>query len=361
MHIQRLVLHDFRNVADLSVDLHPAFNIIHGENAQGKTNFLEAIYILSTLKSFRAARNSDLVRWGREESMIRALSHKRDVVRDLRVNIKNRSKVMSVDNKRARSIKDTFGHLQTVLFGPEDIAISKGSASYRRTFLDRSVFQTQPSFYDTTRAYESALKNRNALLKEMQQGRVDQGMLEVFDQQLIDQGSSYIFSRLQFLRRFRSGFEQHHVGIEYESTIGIGEDFALGDIASAFASKLQADRGRDRARGFTSSGPHVDDILLSIDGHPARIHASQGQHRTLVLALKIGEISHLHHELGYRPILLLDDVSSELDRSRNQQLMEFLLEKSGQVFITTTDPAYIALNTEAKLLHMDKGELQDLR
>jgi DNA replication and repair protein RecF len=277
---------------------------------------------------------------------------------------------MSVDNKRARSIQDTFGHLQTVFFGPEDIAISKGSASYRRTFIDRSVFQTQPSFYETIRSFESALKNRNALLKEMQQGRSDQGMLEVFDQQLIEQGSTYIYHRLQFLKRFKNGFKeihdhlcrgQHSVDIEYESTLGVTEDFALGDIATAFASKLESDRGRDRARGFTSSGPHVDDILLSVDQHPARIHASQGQHRTLVLALKIGEISHLHQELGYRPILLLDDVSSELDRSRNQQLMEFLLEKSGQVFITTTDPTYIALNTEALLLCMDKGELKDLR
>jgi len=372
VQLHRLVLHNFRNVADASIDCHPTFNIFHGKNAQGKTNILEAIYILFALKSFRGARNADLIRWGEEEAMIRAVSQRRETTRDLRMNIKPRAKHVSIDDKRSRSMSEVFGHLSIVLFSPEDLVVSKGSGSNRRTFLDRAIFHANPGFHDVMRRYETALKNRNSLLKDSRAGAASIDMLDVFDVQLVDAGASYIDERLRFITKLRPFIETAHsrldsgahaVEISYESSLPVEEGMSPGVIREILEERIREERNRDVARGFTSSGPHVDDLLLTLDGRPARIHASQGQHRSLVLALKIAEISLLESLLDMRPILLLDDVSSELDRGRNAQLMEYLLDSSGQVFISTTDPDYIAIDREKSIIQVDAGTLtpQDAR
>lgn len=366
MQLHRLVLHNFRNVADASIDCHPTFNILHGDNAQGKTNILEAIYILFALKSFRGGRNADLIRWGNEEAMIRAVSQRRETTRDLRMNIKPRAKHVSIDDKRMRSMSEVFGHLSIVLFSPEDLVVSKGSGSHRRTFLDRAIFHATPGFHDVMRRYETALKSRNSLLKDSRAGASSPAMLDVFDVQMVDAGAQYIHERLRFIEQLRPFVERaherlvsgtHSIQITYESSLPVEEGMSAGVIREILEERVREERSRDLARGFTSSGPHVDDLLLSIDGRPARLHASQGQHRSLVLALKIAEISLLESLLDMRPILLLDDVSSELDRGRNAQLMEYLLESNGQVFITTTDPDHIAIDREKSVVHVSDGVL----
>jgi DNA replication and repair protein RecF len=367
VQLHRLVLHNFRNVMDASLECHPAFNIFHGKNAQGKTNVLEAIYILFALKSFRGARNADLIRWECEEAMIRAVSQRRETTRDLRMNIKPRAKHVSIDDKRTRSMSEVFGHLSIVLFSPEDMVISKGSGSHRRTFLDRAIFHATPGFHEVIRRYETALKNRNSLLKDSRSGGASPVMLDVFDVQLVEAGSRYIHERLRFIGKLRPFMEEaherlvsgeHSIQMAYESTLPVEEGMSLEAIREIMEERVVQERSRDLARGFTSSGPHVDDLQLSIDERPARLHASQGQHRSLVLALKIAEISLLESLLDMRPILLLDDVSSELDRTRNAQLMEYLLESNGQVFITTTDPDYIAIDREKSIFHVNEGVLR---
>ena len=371
MKIHRLILHDYRNIASVSVDAHSGFNVIHGANAQGKTNLLEAIYILGTLKSFRPAKNAELIRWSCEEAAIRAVADRRDVIRDLRVNIRPSGKSVTIDDKRVRGIKDTFGHVHSVVFSPEDLAISKGSASMRRTFLDRAVFHYTPTHFEVARDYDRALRSRNALLKDIRSGRNNSDLLDVFDAQLVQHGSAILHTRLRFVESFRPHFigayselcaSASEVQIHYDCSIeGVEEGVSREDISAHVEEALKKSRDQDMNRGFTTSGPHVDDLLLCIDERPVRSHASQGQHRTLVLALKISEITFLQEVLGFRPILLLDDVSSELDRARNDQLMNFLRRESGQVFLTTTDPAHVAIDAEMAFHEIKNGSLIESR
>ena len=349
MKIARLVLHDFRNIHEATVEPHERFNVFHGDNAQGKTNLLEAVYLLGTLRSFKAATNGELVRWGTEEAAVRGVVHKREVTRDIRINIRALGRSVFVDGKRPRRLQDAFGTLTVVLFSPEDMDISKGSPSSRRGFLDRAVFNVFPSYYDELRAFETALKSRNALLRELDGRGMGGDVLDAFDAQVAATGARVADKRRRFVDDYRPRFEEvhgrlvrgaHRAELAYEMAWA-GQDTAIEALEGALGERLAAERRRDVARGVTSSGPHRDDLALLVDGVVARTHASQGQHRTLVLALKIAEILHLEASLGYSPVLLLDDVSSELDRHRNAELMGFLDESGVQVFVTTTDRAHI--------------------
>ncbi len=368
MRIDRLVVHNYRNIKDLTVEANPRFNVIHGQNAQGKTNFLEAVYLVGTLKSFRSAKNAELIHWDEEAGAVRAVVQRRESERDIVVKIGKSGKRVSVDGKHVRKFQDTFGHLHVVVFSTEDLIISKGSASNRRTFMDRAVFQYVPGHASTTKSYENALKSRNALLKDMRSsGRGDE-MLDVFDPQVVEYGSHIISQRLAFIRQFRSWFLETHdslcaglskVELRYLTDINITEESSIDEIKMAFSEAILRNRRKDIQRGFTTIGPHADDLDLSLDDRGARSFASQGQHRTLVLALKIAEINFLNDILGFRPVLLLDDVSSELDRSRNEQLMKFLLESAGQVFISTTDPDYLSIEKNATHFRMEDGILTE--
>ena len=350
MKITRLSLHDFRNIADATLEPHERFNVIHGDNAQGKTNLLEAIYLLSALRSFKAATNGELVRWGEAEAVVRGVVSRREVVRDIRINVKPGARTVHIDGKRPRRLQESFGSLTAVLFAPEDLAISKGSPSNRRSFLDRAVFNVFPGYYDDSRAYETAVRSRNALLRGSEGRAPARDVMSVFDAQVAAAGARVVDKRLRFLAAFVPRFTEthgqlvrgrHEVVLSYESRWAPTEPMPVGEIEQALAQRLTADLARDVGRGATSSGPHSDDLGVLLDGRPARLHASQGQHRTMVLAMKIAEILYLHENLGYYPVLLLDDVSSELDRHRNAELMGFLQETGVQVFVTTTDSAHV--------------------
>ena len=364
------MLHQFRNIRDLSIEVNPRFNIIHGRNGQGKTNILEAVYLAGTLKSFRNARNQELIQWNEKESAVRALVNKRELTRDILVQIGASGKKVSLDGKTTRSVQETFGQLHVVVFSPEDLVISKGSASNRRLFLDRAIFQYMPGYVGLSRAYENALKNRNSLIKDIRATGKNEEMLDVFDPQVVEHGSNILFHRLQFVEKFRPYFEAIHrslcneeqrAEISYESSLEISAADDATRIQDVFGKALAQRRKKDIQRGFTTLGPHADDLEFTLDSRSARLFASQGQHRSLVLALKIGEIQFLNEILDFQPVLLLDDVSSELDRGRNEQLMKFLLESSGQIFISTTDPDYLAIETNATHFHIENGCLNEAK
>lgn len=347
MRLHRLSLYQFRNIEQITAHFADDINVFFGDNAQGKSNILEAIYFLCTLKSFRGSRNQELIRWSQPEGFVQAEVHRKEIIRDLRVVLAGNRRTVFIDEKRTRSLDETFGHVHAVLFAPEDLAISKGSAAIRRTFIDRAVFNVFPGYYQELKAYEQALRHRNATLKGDGGRNPDLVVLDVFDQQVASFGARVMMRRLETIKAFRPIFQLVHsdiaglsrsVDIFYESTIDTDGAIDESTLEKTLLSRLKNEQRKDLARGFTSSGPHVDDFTLILDGRPARSHASQGQHRTLVLALKITEINHLNHVLGIPPLLLLDDVSSELDEHRNSQLMEHVVGSAGQVFMTTTDP-----------------------
>jgi DNA replication and repair protein RecF len=258
-----------------------------------------------------------------------------------------------VDGKGARA-SDYFGGFNVVLFAPEDLRLPKGAPAGRRRFVDRAVWNAHPAYLGEVQTYEKVLRSRNAVLRDG--GPAD--MLEVYDEQLAKAAVAIVTRRRALVDelgpRVRAAFERVTqtglaLAIAYETSLDIS------NIEHSMREKLNADRRKDLARGATSSGPHVDDLALVLDGKSARLYASQGQLRALVLALKIAEIEFLREKLGDSPVLLLDDVSSELDPKRNAQLFDFLKSVPCQAFITTTHRAHVLLAEERLDFHIVAG------
>lgn len=409
MRVLALTAEGFRNLQPLALSPHPRFNVLSGDNGQGKTNLLEVIYVLATLRSFRTTRLDELVAFGGDAAALRARVEHRQSERVFGVDIGLRPprKQALCDGKSART-GEYFGGFNLILFAPEDLRLPKGPPAGRRRFLDRAIWNTCPSYLDEVRVYERILRSRNILLrgglgKASGSGGAEDGeptaggsrgrlalpdsgaMLDIYDQRLASAGAVLFARRRRYVEALapriaevfaRISGSDHEVQVQYQPALKPGKTVGkLADPASAHAeasdrgepagppepaiitpvvdegrdlserllAQLQRDRRRDLLRGFTHSGPHADDLVFFLDGRPAELHASQGQTRALVLSLKIAEIQHLHALLGDPPVLLLDDVSSELDRDKNAALFAFLRESPSQVFITTTDPSYIRI------------------
>ena len=350
---------DFRNLRRLRLAPNPQFNIIEGRNGAGKTNVLEGIFLLSSLKTFRPGKNKDLVRFGTQSGEVRAVVEHQDTTRTIRISISPKGRRVWIDGKLVRSAASALGQLTAVLFAPEDLSLTKGSPSGRRRFLDRAIFNRWPGSLDAVKRYESALKQRNALL------RTDgsDALLEVFDEQLARAALRLSQWRQKYIGIFHPILEetmQLITGGDLQTTV-MYEPSRLADTHDQWVDIYRKNRRQDRARKSTTAGPHVDDICLLLNDRSAKLYASQGQHRALVLALKIAEIRLLKQELGYAPVLLLDDVSSELDARRNAQLTTFLNSEAfgGQVFITTTDRSWLDFDSKSTCFRIRDGDTSE--
>lgn len=388
MLIRAVTAEGYRNLGQISLTPHPRFNVLHGDNGQGKTNLLEVVYLLATLRSFRTNRLDELVRFGRDSSTLRARVEHRQIERIFGVDIGlNPPKKQALCDGKAARTSDYFGGFNVVLFAPEDLRLPKGPPAGRRRFLDRAIWNTFPGYLDEARLYERVLRSRNALLRQSQEsahakrGRAKnsdgaapeaaaseptaeasgeatlldrEALLDIYDQRLAQAGAHLIARRRRYLDtlapQVASAFsaitgprEPHQVLLRYAPSLRMAATTSDSELAGLLLSQLQRDRRRDLLRGFTGSGPHADDWVLDLDGRAAEQHASQGQTRALVLALKIAEIEHLGRLLGDPPVLLLDDVSSELDAEKNASLFSFLRASPSQVFITTTSPSHIQI------------------
>lgn len=361
MKLLSLTCESFRNLSSVAIDLHPRFNILEGGNGQGKTNVLEAIFLLGALRSFREPRTKGLIQWDSETAVVRGRVSRRGVERELGVELSGRGRRAVTDGKVVGRLADYFGHLHLVVFGPEDLALSKGGPAGRRRFLDRAIFQVVPAYFDEMRAYQTALKHRNGLLRQTHR---DTALTESFDEELARRGARVLHRRLSFLERFgpvvESVFEEltggdHTIGLTYDGIVTNSADEAA--IKDAFRDRLGASLPTDQRRRYTTRGPHVDDLVVTLGDHVARTHASQGQHRSLALALKIAELRLAEMTLGAPPVLLLDDVSSELDKTRNAQLMASLDARDGQVFVTTTDRRWIHVSGETQVFSVSGGQI----
>jgi DNA replication and repair protein RecF len=370
MLLESLRLQHFRNLEHVELDPHPRFNILAGDNGQGKTNLLEAVYLLGAIKSFRPQTNADLIQFDHDQATLEARVDRGGSERIVRLEVSGRGKKIFLNDNTVRQLSDFFGTVNVVMFGPEDIAILKGSPSKRRRFIDRAIFNAQPAYATETQHYEDVLQQRNALLKGH---GVDESLLSVYDEQLVQYGAKIVERRLNFLRHFRpimdrtfkaifdESFESH---IRYDIKWSDRDDLSeanldtLVDIERVLQEGLERTRSDERIRGYTLIGPHRDDLQTMLNGRDVKTFASQGQHRAFVLAMKIAEITHLEDRYHFAPILLLDDVSSELDRERNRFLFDFLRSRmEGQVFITTTHRDYILLDEDVQTYRVDGGEI----
>ena len=355
--VSRLFLRGFRNLGRLDVSPGPAFNVIHGDNGAGKSNLLEALHYLGALKSFRGAKTDDMVALDAGEAVLRAKVAGEAASRTFGVALaRGRARKLTLDGKRPRSIATWHGALSVVLFHPGDLGLSSGSPEPRRAFLDRIGEQVDATYGPTLARYTKALRSRNRLLKGE---RVDRRSIAAYDEVLADAGARIGRARAALVEDLAPLTERAFGEVAGEALpLEVRYQPRVAPEVDALRRALEESFAKDRARGFTAEGPHGDDLSLRVRAVAARHHASQGQHRAIVLALKVAELDVLTRKVGRVPILLLDDVSSELDRSRNRRLFALLARLGGQVFLTTTHPEFILLEQDRVDFHVEEGRVR---
>ena len=374
MKINSIILENFRNYKRLELDFDDSRNIIVGENAQGKTNLIEAIYLTAFAKSFRTSNSADLISFGESQGRVSTYITSEDI--DKNINIVLRSdgkKMIKKDGKVIRKTTELLNNVVVIIFSPDDLRIIKDSPDRRRNFINRELSQMRPMYYDALKRYNEALREKNALLKgyfnvkkktftradnlslnDLQSGaaaderspydnsrRFNEEMMDIYDRQLADSGYEIIRFRKEFVEMLSSeaGEIMHKISggredlkIEYKTTC----DFVTGpEGREILFSQIYHNRDRDIYNGYASIGPHRDDIEFYINGKDARKYGSQGQQRTIALSLKLAEIRIARQMLDEPPVLLLDDVLSELDLDRQKFLVSEIDDV--QLFITSAE------------------------
>lgn len=363
MRIFTLVADGVRNLKPVQLRPRERFNVFVGDNGQGKTNLLEAIYVIATLRSFRTSKLTDLVAFGATEAKLGARVIKDDLVRVYEVDLGPGSRKVRLDGKAVRPLSRYFGGFNVVVFTPEDLALPRGSPGDRRRFLDRGVFNFEPGYLATASDYEKVVKTRNSVLKQAGQGsmgaRQAEDLLAVYDAQLAQLAVSIIAARVKFLETIGPEMTKAFAAIT-RTGLAAGARYVsklVGKPAVVIEEELRAGRARDLASQSTQLGPHRDDIVLELDGREAGSFASQGQLRAIMLAWKTAELEVLGRHHGDPPILLLDDVSSELDPARNEFLFAHLATLAGQCFITTTHGSHVLLHQHRADYRIQGGQI----
>ncbi len=341
MIIEELRLINFRNYKNVHLKFHPRLNIFIGNNAQGKTNLLESIYVCAVGKSFRTNRDREMISIGKQQAYIRTKLENTYGDVDIEIKLSEESrKNIKINQIHLKKMGELLGNLNVVLFSPEDLKLVKGGPGERRKFMDREISQMFSKYYYVLGRYGKILQHRNRLLKT---NRGEGPELEIWNEQLAAAGALIISYRRNFIRKIDLLARLMHrkitgsaetLEIEYDSNINIKKDDETDIIKKNMLKKLKNSINTDIRRGSTTAGPHRDDIILRVNGLDMRKYGSQGQQRTVVLSLKLAEIELIKGEVGEYPVLLLDDVMSELDLKRQNYLIDNL--KNVQTFITTT-------------------------
>jgi DNA replication and repair protein RecF len=321
MIIKSIELSDYRNYDHLSLEFSPGTNILYGDNAQGKTNILEAIYVSATTKSHKGSKDRDIINFDKEEAHIRTVIEKENV--DTRIDMhlrKNKSKGLAIDGQRVKKAADLIGLCNVVFFSPEDLGIIKNGPSERRRFVDMELCQLDSFYFYNLSNYNKIVDQRNTLLKDMYFNPQLRETLNIWDMQLVSYGSKIIERRKLFVEQLNEIIEGIHfslsggrekIKIVYEPDVEM----------DAFEKKLQENQERDVRSKMTTVGPHRDDFSFLIGDVDIRKFGSQGQQRTAALSLKLSEIELVKKITKDTPILLLDDVLSELDSNRQNYLL----------------------------------------
>ncbi len=349
MKILALELNNFRNYKHVKVDFGDGLNVLFGKNASGKTNMLESIYLCSIFHSPRTVKDKEMVLIGESKATVsltlKTKYKKRSI--NLQIDDKGKKKVL-VDNVPLNRAGELFGVLGVVFFSPDEMKLVKESPQERRRFMDVGLSQQQRGYFYSLQRYNKTLKQKNNLLKEWRQSRNIDDMLDVWDACLAKEGAVIITKRIEYIRTLNDAASRFHTAISsekenlklsYESSIYFdGEDngnIKTQDIEKKLYDSLISARAKDKELGYSTAGPHRDDIKIEINGKDSRKYASQGQQRTVALALKLGEVVIYKNEIGEAPILLLDDVLSELDMDRQKLLLD--MTKGFQTVITCTE------------------------
>ena len=356
----RLALRDWRNIASLQLRLHPRLVILWGENGAGKTNLLESIAVLATLKSFRGASWRQMVRWDAGDAAI-AAEVQGDLGRaGLRMELSAQSgasRRILMDGEPVRDLTAYFQRLRAVVFAPDDTGIVRGEPERRRRFLDRAAFTIWPGHLELVRVFRRVLAQKAALLRS---GRASASELEAWNQRLAPAGAQLCASRARAAGVLEEPLQRTHgilaggsqVDLRYRSVLDPDAGTAVAELQRRYLRLLADARDEELRRGMNLVGPQRDDLLFQFAHEPgevmrsARVYGSQGQVRTLALALKLAELDAARAK-GETPLLLLDDLSSELDEQRMGRLVELIESLDAQVVVTTTDPGPVLRSAKA--------------
>lgn len=339
MRLTKLVISQFRNIETVSVKPCANFNLLYGLNGQGKTNLLEAIYLLGNSRSFRTSRLSELLRHGEQQARIAGEIESGNTIGRVQLTLEPGGKKVLLDGKSVQRASNLHGMVNAVVFSPDDTSMVKLGPEARRRYLDRVVYTSTIAYLHHWHEYHRILKQRNFLLKHG-----DTSGLAVWTEKLAESGAQIIYYRLQYVATMNRRLQYHYrvIAGEQETVdvhylpIAVTHDDISG-IQSDLLKNFDATLAQDQRYGSTTAGPHRDDLLFLLNGRALKAFGSQGQQKTYVLALKMAEMEHLHTVFDEPPLLLLDDMSSELDAQRNSNLMDFIINSNIQVFMTTTD------------------------
>lgn len=357
MKVKSLELENFRNYKELEIEFNPDINIIFGKNAQGKTNILEATYVCSTTKSHRTKKDSELINFNKKEGHIKLFLEKRQ--KEYRIDVhlrKNKSKGIAINGIPIKKASDLFGIFNVIFFAPENLNIIKDGPSERRKFIDMELCQLDKVYVYNLIKYNKVLNQRNKLLKDISFDKTLIDTLDSWDAQLIEYGSEIINRREKFIKELSKIIKPIHNQLTNDEE-NLEIKYSQSTSAREFKRKLKFNRSKDIKYKMTTIGPHRDDLLFYIDSLNVRTYGSQGQKRTTALSLKLAEIELVKEIIGDTPVLLLDDVLSELDSDRQNHLLEKL--KGIQTIITCTGlDDFIENNVKVdKVFEIQDGEI----
>jgi DNA replication and repair protein RecF len=368
LRLKTIQLRNYRNYEELSLEAGEGVNIFVGSNAQGKTNLLEAINVMALTKSHRTHSHKELIRWGSDQAALSCRLDKKYGTHQLDLALTKQSKIGKINGLVQKKLSHYVGIANVVLFAPEDLYIIKGAPANRRRFLDMEIGQVQPSYMHDLNQYDKVMLQRNNFLKQLQSGSNHSSILDIWNEQLAGFGIKIMKKRQSFIHKLQRWAQSIHsqitgegeqLAVSYSPSLDLSGEPDDAVLFERYMIKLSQTSEQDIRRGTTSVGPHKDDLLFHINGKEVQTYGSQGQQRTAALSLKLAEIELIYEETGEFPILLLDDVMSELDEHRQLKLIHTFTDKL-QTFITATgtESVHSQRLKEARLYTIHEGRVQ---
>ena len=355
MYIKKIRLNNFRNYEEQEIELNKNINIFYGDNAQGKTNIIEAIYLSSLGKSFRTKKDNELINIEnkKKNALIETEYKKIDREGKIKIDI-NEKKYVFINDVKIKKLSEILGNINIVLFSPEDINLFKEGPAKRRRALDIMISQLRPAYVYNLNMYLKNLEQRNNYLKLIKYEKKTKELLDIWDEKLAEYAEKIIFYRKEFIEKIKEQIIDIHKKITENNEIIKIEYFSDCENKEKYIEILKNEREQDIIKGYTRKGIHRDDYLVYLNDKELKLFGSQGQHRTVLLSFKISELNIIYNEIGEYPILLLDDFMSELDNKRIKNLLENI--ENIQVIITCTEKLNIE-NKENENFLVKKGKI----
>lgn len=351
MYIEKIKLQNFRNYEELEINLNKNINIIYGDNAQGKTNILEAIFLCSFGKSFRTSKEKEMIMFEKDKALVEIFYQKKDRDGKIKIEIGNKKQI-SINGIKIKKLSELLGNINIVIFTPDDINILKNGPAGRRRFLDIMIGQLRPNYVYNLNMYLKTMEQRNNYLRQIREEQKSEEMLEIWDEKLAEYGEKIFFYRNEFINKILTKINKIHKNITDEKEEIKIEYISNCENKENYLKLLKERRKLDIIKGYTTKGVHRDDFVIYINNKEVSSFGSQGQNRTAVLSLKMSELQVVYDEIGEYPILLLDDFMSELDEKRRKNFLNNI--QNTQIILTGTDKIDLS-NTDFSLYNVKKG------